>query len=74
MKFRIYAVLRISKYKKVLKKFNYHTENDAKYIEINSIEELKKLQKGVGYELIISFGNELYNEPRITIYDDYIEE
>lgn len=67
------------KYQKRLEEFGefVFVHDDKKrgfYIEINSIEDLEKLQKLSNFELIIDFRNDsLYDEPFIEIYDDYRE-
>ena len=46
--------------------------------EINTLEDLKKIQEEEGHRLIISFGGPCFEweEPRdisILVYDDYLE-
>ncbi len=67
-------------YKSKLKDFKYEEVEDRgffkTYIEINSLEDLAKLEEAVGYRLIVDFRkNEknFENEPFIEIYDAYIE-
>lgn len=43
---------------------------DDQEVEVNSLEDLKRIQEENGDQLIIDFDRE---EPCILIYDDYIE-
>lgn len=43
---------------------------DGQEVEVNSLEDLKRIQEENGDQLIIDFDRE---EPSIMIYDDYIE-
>ena len=43
---------------------------DGQEVQVNSLEDLKRIQEENGDQLIIDFDRE---EPCIMIYDDYIE-
>ena len=54
---------------------NNHGDLVKTYIEINSLEDLEKLNKAVGHELIVDFISDknYIDEPFIEIYDDWRE-
>lgn len=73
MKFLIFNTSRfidIKKYDKVLKEFKVVEEMGGKtYVEINSLEQLEKMQRKLKCALILTFRKERC----IEIYDDYKE-
>lgn len=56
-----------NKYNDITKKNN---DQDCPIIEVESLEQLKKLSEELEEQLILDFKSEI---PVITIYDDYME-